>query len=228
MMEGDAIMNKLMCLLVGLLVLCCTSSAQSVNWKSFDGGRENALELGFGYDFGTAAQVGYTRIFHAFRPIAAGIGFSLPMGGDLLDDFKVMLGGQMEVVEIGGFSATVKIASVFRRQETALVRVAGFGSDVGLLAGYYRRSWCIAGELGFDKAIATHMQHTDVMRAVFPGIKDGWYVPTGGHYYYGIQGGATIGESMAVSLRLGATRAQEHDENAVLPYYLQLGVGMRF
>ena len=66
------------------------------------------------------------------------------------------------------------------------------------------------------------------MRAMFPAIKDGWYVPTGGNYYFGLQGGKTVGESLDLSLRLGATRAQKHDENAVVPLYAELGLGMRF
>jgi hypothetical protein len=66
------------------------------------------------------------------------------------------------------------------------------------------------------------------MKAKFPDIKDGWYVPTGGHYYYGVQGGKTLGETLDLNLRLGATSAQFHDEDALIPYYLQLGMGVRF
>jgi len=134
----------------------------------------------------------------------------------------------MELVGIGGFSATIKIASIFRRYQTELVRIESFGSDFGLLAGFYEPTWSVAGEFGFDKSITSHLTHSDIMRAMFPGIKDGWYVPTGGHYYYGIQASKTIGESFDLSLRVGATRAQDNDENAVVPLYGQLALGMRF
>jgi len=66
------------------------------------------------------------------------------------------------------------------------------------------------------------------MKANFPGIKDGWYVPTAGHYYYGIQGGKTLGDNFDVSLRVGATREEKNDERAMVPLYLQLGLGARF
>ena len=134
----------------------------------------------------------------------------------------------MEIVQIGGFSATIKAFSNLRRYQTNLVRIVSFGSDFGVLAGYYRPTWYAAGEFGFDKAIATNLKNSDIMKASFPAIRDGWYVPTGGHFYYGIQAGKTIGESFDLSLRLGATKAQSDDENAVLPYYVQLGLGMRF
>jgi hypothetical protein len=28
------------------------------------------------------------------------------------------------------------------------------------------------------------------MRSYFPRIRDGWYIPSGGHFYYGIQAGS--------------------------------------
>jgi hypothetical protein len=162
------------------------------------------------------------------RPAVVGLDYSFPMGRDLTDDFKVRLGGQMEIVEIAGFSVTIKISSSFRRYQTQLVRIASFGSDFGLLAGYYRATWYAAGEFGFDKSITSHLKHSEIMRAYFPAIRDGWYLPSGGHFYYGIQGGKTIGESFDLSLRLGATKVQFNDEEAVLPVYLQLGLGFRF
>jgi hypothetical protein len=68
----------------------------------------------------------------------------------------------------------------------------------------------------------------DVMRSYFPRIRDGWYIPSGGHFYYGIQAGKTIGDRLDLTLRAGATNAQHNDEQAVVPYYLQLGLGIRF
>jgi len=66
------------------------------------------------------------------------------------------------------------------------------------------------------------------MRSYFPRIRDGWYIPSGGHFYYGIQAGKTIGDRLDLTLRAGATNAQHNDEQAVVPYYLQLGLGIRF
>jgi hypothetical protein len=202
--------------------------SQNINWKSIHGDQQNIVQLSSGYDFGITTQLGFARSVNLFRPAIVGLDFSLPMGSDLLDDFKVKLGGQMEVFEMDGFSASVKIFSVFRRYENELVRAVSFGSDFGAVAGYYGSTWHAAGEFGFDKSIATHLKHSDIMKTYFPAIKDGWYVPTGGHFYYGIQGGKTIGDSYDISLRVGATRAQDNDDNAVLPFYAQLGLGLRF
>jgi hypothetical protein len=214
-----------------MIIIMAVSEAgysQNVNWRSLREDQPNMVQYDFGYDFGVTSQIGYSRSFTMIKPVVLGLDFSFPMGSNLVDDFKVRLGGQVEVVESDGFSATIKISSVFRRYQTELVKIASFGSDFALLAGYFKPTWSIAGEFGFDKSITSHLKHSDIMRTNFPAIKDGWYIPSGGHYYYGIQGGKTIGESFDLSLRLGATKAQGNDENAVLPLYLQLGLGMRF
>jgi hypothetical protein len=221
-------MNKLIAVIAVVMGIADVGYSQNINWGSLRDGQSNLLQLNVGYDFGATAQIGYSRSFTIVKPVVVGLDYSFPMGSDLLDDFKVRLGGQIEIVQIGGFSATVKISSIFRRYQTELVRIESFGSDFGVLAGYYTPSWFVTGEFGFDKSITSHLAHSDVIRDMFPAIRDGWYIPTGGHYYYGIQGGKTIGGGFDLSLRLGATNAQGNDDNAVLPLYLQLGLGMKF
>jgi hypothetical protein len=217
-------------LIVVMLVMALVEAgyAQNVNWRSLREDQRNVVQMNFGYDFGATAQIGYSRSFAWIRPVLLGLDYSFPMGNVLTDDFKVRIGGQMEIVDAGGFSATVRILSNLRRYQNTLVRIIGFGSDLALLAGYYQTTWHAGGEIGFDKSIVSHLKHSDVMKASFPGIRDGWYIPTGGHWYYGIQAGKTLGETFDLSLRAGATNAQDHDENAAIPFYLQLGVGIRF
>jgi hypothetical protein len=221
-------MKKIAAVMILVMAMVGVSSSQNVNWRSLGEGQRNVIQFNFGYDFGATAQVGYAHSFTIILSVLVGLDYSFPMGGVLLDDFKVRLGGQIEVVEIGGFSATVKIMSNLRRYQTQLVRIVSFGSDFAALAGYYRPTWYAAGEFGFDKSITSYLKHSDLMKAVFPAIKDGWYIPSGGHYYYGIQAGKTIGETFELSLRMGATRVQFDDEEAMLPYYAQLGLGVRF
>ena len=220
-------MKKIIAVII-VMVVAEVGYSQNINWRSLCEDQRSYIQFNFGYDFGVTAQLGYSRSFTLIKPVMMGVDISIPMGSNLVDDFKVKLGGQIEVVEIQGFSASVKIMSNFRRYQTELVRIVSFGSDFAFVTGYYSPTWHAAGEFGFDKAITAHLKHSGIMRNYFPAIKDGWYVPTGGHFYYGIQGGKTIGESLDLTLRLGATKAQFNDEDAVLPYYLQLGLGMRF
>jgi hypothetical protein len=221
-------MKNLVKILLVAMALAGACYSQNINWRSLREDQRNLVQLNFGYDFGVTAQLGYGRSFTLIRPVVVELDYSLPMGDVLLDDFKVRLGGQMEILQVGGFSTTIKVFSNLRRYQTNMVRMVSFGSDFGVMAGYCRSTWYAAGEFGFDKSIATNLKHSDVMKAYFPAIRDGWYVPTGGHFYYGIQGGKTIGETFELSLRLGATKSQFDDEEAVLPYYVQLGLGVRF
>jgi hypothetical protein len=215
---------------VMMLIVAGTGAiySQNSNWRAFDENQHNSVQFNFGYDYGMSAQVSYSRTVSWFRPVFLHLEYSFPMGKTPLDDFKLRLGGQMEIVEAGGFSAAVRVFANFRRYENVMARILSFGSDFAVLAGYYQRTWHAAGEFGFDKAITSHVRNSDLMRESFPSIRDGWYVPTGGHYYYGIQAGKTIGNAFDLALRLGATSTQDRDENDVLPYYAQLGFGVRF
>jgi len=221
-------MKYIIAVLAFVLVLAEPGYPQSVNWRSLRPDQRHLIQLDLGYSYGATAQFGYGYRLTLVRPAMVGIDYSFPMGERLLDDFKVRLGAQIEILEVGGFSATARILASLRRFENPLVRIVGFGSDFGLVAGYYDPAWHVAGELGFDKAITSHVEHSDVMRTSFPAARDGWYIPTGGNWYYGLQAGKTIGESYDLSVRMGATDAQGSDEDAVLAYYLQLGLGMRF
>lgn len=221
-------MKKLVAMMILMMAGVEVGHSQDINWRSLRENQPNIIRFNIGYDYGATAQVGYSRSFSFVRPVLLGLDYSFPMGNVLLDDFKVRLGGQVEIVEIGGFSASVKILSNFRRFQNALVRILSFGSDFAAVAGYYKPTWYAAGEFGFDKSIVSHLKNSDLMKADFPAIRDGWYIPTGGHFYYGVLAGKTIGETFDISLRLGATKAQFNDEDAVLPYYAQLGLGVKF
>jgi len=222
-------MKRMNTVVLLLMVLAAAGNSQTVNWESLRESQHNLILVNSGYDYGVTAQFGYYRSLTIIKPVLVGLDYSFPMGSTLLDDFKVRLGAQVQVVEIGGFSTTVKLMSNFRRYENDLVRIVSFGSDFSVVAGYYDPAWYAAGEFGFDKSIVSNLKHSDTMRKyVYSGIRDGWYIPTGGNYYYGVQGGKSIGESLDLSLRLGATTAQAHDENAVLPFYAQLGLGVKF
>ena len=220
-------MKRTIAVAIIVLAMAEVGYTQNINWRSLHNDQRNVIQVNAGYDFGVTAEFGYARYFTLLRPVVVQVDYSFPMGSDLLDDFKVRLGGQMEVVEVGGFSATIRILSNFRRYQNELVRIVSFGSDFALVTGYYHPAWYAAGEFGFDKSITSYLKHSDILKSFFPGIRDGWYIPTGGHFYYGIQAGKAIGERFDVTLRLGATKSQFDDEEAVLPYYLQLGVGVR-
>ncbi len=207
-----------------------TGQTQNINWRSIDEDQKHIVSVLLGLDFGTAVNLGYYRTLRLLdRPILVGGDFSFPAGADFMDDFKVRWGGQIEVFESNGISVTGKILANFRRLETTAVRMQSFGSEFAILSGYYKPKWHAGLEVGFDKAITTHLKHSDVMREfIYADVKDGWYVPTGGNWYFGLHGSKTIGRSFDVTFRSGVTNAEQDDENATIPMYLQFGANKRF
>lgn len=212
-----------------IMAMALSSQAQNINWRTVDSLDKNIVSLGLGYDYGVTTQLGYYRSIKAFKPILLGGDFSFPSGKNLMDDHKVRIGGQIEIFDYKGFSVSGKIFGNFRRHESELVRMASFGSELSLVSGYYKPTWHIGVEVGFDKAIATHLKHSDIVRETFyADIQDGWYVATAGNWFYGFQASKTIGKSMGITARFGLTNAEGKDKDAMLPYYAQLGLNKKF
>ncbi len=210
------------------LLIAGNAAAQNINWSTINDQQKTITYLNFGYDFGATTQIGYGKQVDGFRPMVWTVDYSFPKGKNLVDDFKVRLGGQLSIFEKNNFTLSAKVYGIFRHHQTKLVRMVNFGSEMSAIMGYYKPTWHLAGEFGFDKSIITELKHTEEMLRNFPSIRDGWVIPSGGHFYYGIQGSKTIGNHFELSLRAGATNAQNNDENALLPIYAQLGLVYKF
>jgi hypothetical protein len=203
-------------------------SAQNINWRSFTEDQKQIANLNVGFDnsFSIGAAYGYKLNTNLF-PVLFNFEYSSPFGNKLFDDFKTKFGAQAEVYKINNFSATVKVNGIFRRNQSPLVRLANFGSEFTGIIGYYRTKWYAAAEFGFDKAIATHIKNSAIMKEYYPAVQDGWYVPTGGNFFYGLQLGYSF-KSSDISVKIGKTIAQDFKSTAALPVYFQLGFNKRF
>ncbi len=170
---------------------------------------------------------GYGLKFDTKLPVLANIEYSVPSGERLFDDFKVRIGGQVEVLRKGGFSATVKAYSPIRRYENTLATLFSFGGEFSGVVGYYKQKWFVAGEFGFDKAIATHVKHSKNALDNYSGLQNGWYVPTGGNYFYGLQTGFSFRAS-DISMKAGKVVNQSFKPAPLIPYFFQLAYQRRF
>ena len=61
----------------------------------------------------------------------------------------------------------------------------------------------------------------------YPNSQDGWYVPTGGNFFYGITGGFSF-KNNDVYLKFGETVTQDFTTKAAVPLYAQVGMNVRF
>lgn len=213
-----------------LTLTCCIMCAfhlpmaQSINWFTPYQDKDKILYLNVGYDFGLTTQVGFGQRINAFSPLWLTIDLSTPMGRNIMDDFKSRIGGQLQLFHKYDFALSIRTYGNIRRHQTDFVRMYGFGSEISGVVSYCRAKWHAELKLGFDKSIVTHIEHSTKIQENYPQLSNGWFIPSGGHWFYGVLASRSVGTGLQLSLDLGITNAQGSDQNALLPRYVQLGM----
>lgn len=189
---------------------------------------ESRVQLTMGVDPAVIPSIGYSRVSSLFGATAqVGVEGGVVAGNADLNDYRARLSGQAQVVQYGALRVAVSAAAITRGTSNEVFRAVNFGADVGAVGGLYRRHWFVAAEMGFDKAIITHLTHTRVYRDQFYAeAKDGWYIDNGGTWRFGATGGVTMGRT-ELMLRAGVPRTQR-GESLPIPGYLSVGMGVRF
>lgn len=214
-------------ILIMILMISKTTTAQEINWRTLDDRQPHIAGLYIGWDYSAMAGIGYGQKLKTKWPVVLNVEYSFPFGNDIFDDFKTKFGGQTEILHEGNFSATLKVYGVFRRYENDLVRLLNFGSEFSANFGYYKSNWYVAAEAGFDKAIATNIKNSSEMKDIYPDVQDGWYVPTGGNFSYGIVSGYSF-KSNDLFLKFGRRVAEDFKSSPGMPWYIQIGYNRRF
>lgn len=221
-------MRVLTIIIFALLANLTIANAQTTYWKSIEENSNSLIYLNFGYDFGVTAQVGYGYYFNSKKPIMLTTDISIPMGNNLIDDFKFRLGGQIGVLERANFNLYAKYLATIKKVETNMANQISFGSEFSITTGYFKPKWHLAFDIGIDKTAATRIKHSDLIENNFPDIQNGWFNNTAAYLFYGIQGSKSINSSMDMNIKLGATKATNKDVDALLPIYLQFGLTKQF
>src|SRR5262245_4721433 len=175
-------MKQIKYIMLAAILTCMLnlSFAQNINWKTLQPSQRHIVNLNVGFDNATVIGVGYGYHFNTRMPLIVNVEYSMPMGDMVFDDFKTKIGGQLNLVRAKDFYATVKAHFITRRFQNDFARMVNFGSEFSATAGLYKNKWFAAAELGFDKAITTHIKHSDLMKEYNPELQSGWYIPTGG------------------------------------------------
>jgi hypothetical protein len=218
---------RIVILAISLLFIESSVRVQSINWGSLQKNERHIININSSLEYGWTFGLGYGYQLKTDLPIVLNAEYSFPGGNILVDDFKTKIGGQTRVAIIGNFLISAKVHGVFRRYENSLTTLVNFGSDMSAAAGYYRRKWHIAAEVGFDKAIVTHFKHSEVYKRNFPEVQDGWYEPaTGGNFYYGVQAGFSF-KHHDIYLKAGKTVTQDFKTTPLIPFYAQVGYNFK-
>ena len=204
-----------------------TSQAQTINWNTLKNSK-HVLHTGVGWDYSLAYIIGYAYKPNTKMPMLLSSSFSIPAGENLLEDFKTKLGTQILVLDKHSLKGSLAVNSIFRKYENPLLSIQNFGAELKGNVGIFKSKWFVAGELGFDKAIATRLVHSDIYKKeIYPNVQNGWYESaTGGNFMYGLQGGVSIKKSDIV-LNIGKVITQDFKTSPLVPYYLHLGYNLR-
>lgn len=190
-------------------------------------GAPNRVYTAFGLDPAFVSTIGYARVV-PIRGHRVQFSADAAMGTAGLDpsDFRVQVQALTSVVRVGDVRVTGSATFITRGTENTIYRGVNFGSDFTGGVGVYKPGWFAGWEFGFDKAIVTHISHTDWYRQFYPGAKDGWYIDTGGTYHYGFTGGIAVGR-VEIAGKFGWQRT-EHFNDLAPPMYVSLGTGLMF
>jgi len=216
--------SKILIILFFSIVI--NSFSQNINWRNLTKEQKHIVNINIGLDYGTTIGIGYAYKLNTKLPIVLNTEFSIPFGNKVFDDFKTKIGAQAEIIKIGYFSTTLKAHGIFRKYENQMARFLNFGSEFSALAGIYKPKWFLSGELGFDKAITTHVKHSKLAQEYYPEIKNGWYVPSGGNFFYGLQSGFSFKKN-DITLKFGKMIQEDFKTNSTIPFYLQLGLNRK-
>ena len=201
--------------------------AQTLNWNALED-TKHIITAGIGWDYSVSYSLGYAYQLKTKVPVILNANFSIPSGEKLLDDFKTKIGGQVLLLNKTSWKGSIALNGIYRRYENPLVRLKNFGSELKGTFGYYRPKWFVAGEVGLDKAIVTHFNHSETFKeTIFQDVKDGWYEPaTGGNFTYGIQTGYSFKKSDII-FNIGMVTTQDFKTTPLIPYYLMFGYNHR-
>jgi len=203
------------------------SYSQTVNWESLKSDQKHIVSAHAGWDYAIVYGVSYGYQIKSKMPILLNVDFSIPAGEKVLEDFKTKIGAQFRLYKINHFQFSASIHGIYRRYETPLVRLQNFGSEMKGIAGYYKPKWFVAAEVGFDKAIVTHFKHSNLYREnYYADVKDGWYIPTGGNFSYGLQAGYSFKKS-DILLRLGSVVTQNFSTKPTIPFYAEISYNFK-
>lgn len=222
-------MRRIASITFGILLSAVVAQDAEAQWNvaRFDMAR-NQVYTTFGLDPAFIASIGYGRVVPVLGQnvqLSSEVGVATT-GGDARD-FRARLGTQLSVAHWRSVHLIGSATAVARGTDNIIYRGFNFGADVTGTVGVYRPRWFAAAEFGKDKAVITHVKHTDYYRENFhPDAKDGWYLDAGGTFHYGASAGVAIGK-LELSGRFGFQQTEDFND-VMPPMYGSIGIGIGF
>jgi len=222
-------MNRIANITLAVVLSALAAQEAAAQWNVADFATDrNRVYVSFGLDPALVMSLGYGHVVpvggHNFQVIGE---LGVVTAGLDMHDFRARLGTQTSLARWRSVNLTGSATLITRGTDNSIYRGLNFGTDFTGTLGVYRHGWFAASEFGFDKAVITHVTHSDWYRRYFyPDAKDGWYLNAGGTYHTGLTGGLTLGKAQVVG-RFGLLRTERFKQMAP-PGYATVGVGFGF
>ena len=215
---------KLRCLWMALPLcfMLVSAKAQDLNWGRVRDQGQHFVGVKFGADYATMLGVSYGQRLPGKGQSFLAAEFSNAFGRDLLDDWKLRLSYQRELLQQGHFSLGLKPGLILRAYDSDIAKVLNVGIDLSAALGYYRPKWMLAAEVNVDHTLASKLNH-QFLKEIYPEIYNGWIGSTGGNFKVGAQFAHHLG-AQQIALRVGKVYAQNFKDNPTLPFYFELSL----
>lgn len=203
------------------------SKAQTINWSAHDHFDKN-IRLYSGLDYGITYGFQFGKIIKTpnitWGPF---MDFSLPLGNNLIDDYKLKIGTTAKLFQYNHWITSFDISIINRRNRNPFVSMQSFGSESGIHFGYYKQRWFANIHFSTDNSLITHLNHSKAYKSNYSGVKDGWYENTSNNQLLGFNTGFSF-KSIDITLSSGLIRTDTFNSSTTLPIYMKLGINQRF
>ncbi len=206
------------------------SRAAAAPIRGYEDDADNHVYASGGWSSAPDVELGYgRRLFAGARrldlegELAAPI-FLLPE----LDSFRVEPSARLALAEYGKWKLAGRFGLPIQTGSNQTFRFLSFGARATASAGYFARGGFASLEVGYLETLSTYVAATDRARQVYPGIRDGFYAPSGGYFDAALAGGVTLGRGWEIGLRLGYRTSAALNPPPLVPYVGELGVSWSF
>ncbi len=188
---------------------------------------EPAAGLAVGFDHGGVIELGVRHPVVQLAATSAHARVQLPSVPGL-GEGALELGLTRGVVGAHGWGATATLATTLRWVRGNLLDVTQGGVVAGGTAGYFRRRWLAAVELGWEHSLVTYVAPTPTYRMTVYDAPSGVHGGGGGTLRGGLVASISPTPRFDVLLRAGMLVSERLNPAPGLPFHAMLGGAFRF
>ena len=213
-------------ILLIVITFCCDLKSQEIAWFDTDQNSGHLISIHAGADIISSFGISYGYKFKGKIPFVIGTELTTPFGGQIMDDFNASLTAQTIFRPVKNMGITVKPSMSCRRYGSDAAVLVSISTGLSTTVGYYRETWSVAAEAGYDHSNATLIKPR-LLKEYYPGSQEDWYGSTGGNFNFGLVTSYWMG-STGVSLKGGKTFGQNFEDNPTLPFYADFSLLRKF